>query len=194
MRTFVAICTPPTGAVPAFLDDCRRRLDTGHPDVKWVAAHHRHVTLRFLGDVAEGAVEGVRSAILEAARSSEPFLAALTGWGAFPNVSRPQTLWVGVDAPGNGFQVLEATLSARLKVIGIVPEAKPFHPHITLGRGRSPYGMEALVKSLKGASPSPAGTEFPVERITLFESVLSPAGPKYTVLLEAPLGADRTID
>lgn len=193
MRTFVAISTPPDGPVPAYLDECRQRLSNGHPDVKWVAAHQRHITLRFLGDIAPEAIEEVRSTLAASAAACGPFAAALTGWGAFPNPLRPQTLWVGADAPGDAFKGLEAALTSGLKAIGIPPEPKRFHPHVTLGRVRSQQGIDALVKSLRQVPPTADGTEFAVDRLILFESVLSPAGPKYTVLMEAPLGADRKI-
>jgi len=191
MRTFVAITTPPAGPVPAFLDDCRRRLDSVRPDVKWVAAQHRHITLRFLGDVPPEEIDAVRDAVLRAAAGQRRFAAALTGWGAFPSVARPQTIWASAHAEGGALEALESALTDELKTVGLPPESKAFHPHITLGRVRSQRGVDALTRVLKSPSPPTAGTDFAVDAITLFESVLSPAGPRYTVLLEAPLGADR---
>lgn len=185
MRTFVAITTPPTGPVPAYLDDCRNRLDWRHPDVKWVVAIERHITLNFLGEISPEQLPDVHLAVARTAASCQPFDALLTGWGAFPAVSRPHTLWVGADAPNCAFRTLERALAAELAAIGISPERKPFHPHITLGRVRSPRRLDQLVRALKSTQPATDPITFRVDCITLYESVLSPAGPLYTVLLRA---------
>lgn len=194
MRTFVAITTPPSGRVPAFLDECRRRLDADHPDVKWVAAPHRHITLRFLGDMADDSLAHIKSAVLTAAQERAPFEARLAGWGAFPGSFRPQTLWAAVSAEGDALQRLESALTRELWTIGVPPEGKPFHPHITLGRVRSSGGLDSLARTLKSPCPPADDVAFAVDRITLFESVLSPAGPKYTILLEAPLGSAPNLE
>jgi 2'-5' RNA ligase len=174
--------------VPKYLNECRKRLGRDRPDIKWAAGAQRHITLRFLGELSPSELPDVQAAVTRTAASCQPFEARLTGWGAFPEVSRPRTLWVGVDAPYGAFQALERELDSELSVLGIPPKEKPCHPHVTLGRVRSPRGLNGLLRALKSSCPTTAGLVFTVDCVTLFESTLTAAGPEYTTLLEAPLG------
>ena len=125
---------------------------------------------------------------MSAAQACAPFEVRLTGWGAFPGTFRPQTLWAAASAEEDALQHLESVVAQKLQTIGMPPEAKPFHPHITLGRVRSSGGLNELARTLKDPCPPMDGVAFTVDHMTLFESVLSQTGPKYTALLQAPLG------
>jgi len=107
--------------------------------------------------------------------------------GAFPSLNRPQTIWMGVRDTDRQIASLEKELSDRLAGLGFVPDRKPFHPHITLGRTRSPRGADALRKALESWHRKDA-CPCRFDRLVLFESQLTPAGPVYSALLEAPLG------
>ncbi|HEY3268799.1 MAG TPA: RNA 2',3'-cyclic phosphodiesterase [Armatimonadota bacterium] len=180
MRTFVAIAAPALGAPADFLAACQQALRRGAPNVKWVAPGQFHITLRFLGDIGEPDLLAARDAVMIAAAAVAPFEVELGGWGAFPNARQPKTLWAGLTAGGAEAGAVEQALSRALADAGFPPELKPFHPHVTLGRVRP----GASAAPLAGTPPPPA--RFTAARITLYESELSPQGPRYTPLLEAP--------
>jgi 2'-5' RNA ligase len=186
MRTFVALPVPPAGGPHRFLEACQRVLKNGRPDVKWVSPEHFHVTLRFLGEVTEEQLPAVEEAVRQAAASVAPFAVRLSGWGAFPNANRPQTFWAAVGEGAEPMRALERVLTDSLEAAGIAPDKKPFHPHVTLGRMRTPAGTPALKDSLSREPPSGEETTFTARHITLFESRLTPSGPIYSALLEAP--------
>lgn len=189
MRTFVALPVYNNQA-RRFLSQCCHALQAGQPDVKWVAENHYHLTLRFLGDIEPRLVDEVRGAVDQVARKAPSLETILELPGAFPGLNRPQTLWMGVRDSGRQIAILEKELSDRLAELGFVPDRKPFHPHITLGRMRSPRGADSLRKaletwSLKDVCPCR------FDQLVLFESQLTPAGPVYSALLEAPLGQSQ---
>jgi 2'-5' RNA ligase len=81
------------------------------------------------------------------------------------------------------FQKLEKAFAA----LGYPPEGRPFQPHLTLGRVKSPANREKLAMLLMKLPPLdwPA---FTVRELILFQSILSPQGSKYTPLKVIPLG------
>lgn len=152
-----------------------------------MASGHYHITLRFLGDIGEAERSGIEGAVRQAAASVAPFRVHFAPPGAFPNVRRPQTLWLGVEDPTGRLTALQGALTEALDRRGIPPDPKPFHPHITLGRvRRNPDTLGDLTRRLQNSRPeAPQG--FEAAEITLFKSDLTPAGPVYTPLLTAAL-------
>src|SRR5690606_8650349 len=117
------------------LHDATARLRATDLPVRWVPPEHLHVTLKFLGTVAEPLVAAVQDAGARAAAGLAPFDARLGGIGAFPNVRRPRVVWVGVrDA--EPLLRLHAALEQALAPLGFAPEDRAFQPHVTLGRVR----------------------------------------------------------
>ena len=71
---------------------------------------------------------------------------------------------------------------------GAAQAGRPFAAHVTLGRVRSPRCREALAQRFQTLAwePPPA---FQVAALTLYQSELSPSGPRYTTLADFPLAA-----
>ena len=78
-------------------------------------------------------------------------------------------------------------LERALVTLGFPPEDRPFAPHLTLGRVKSPSGRAALTRCLVQL-PIPSPTPFQVGEIVLFRSTLSPKGATYLPLKIIPLG------
>jgi 2'-5' RNA ligase len=70
---------------------------------------------------------------------------------------------------------------------GIKREEHPIHPHITLGRVRSQRNYTLLKKEIEeGMKTRPSETTaFTVDTLTLYQSDLTPQGPRYTSLYSA---------
>jgi 2'-5' RNA ligase len=169
----------------ALVDDLRRRTAKLAPAarVTWVAADRIHLTLRFIGEVEEQQAAQVVHALRDPVRTA-PFPVRWGAPGAFPPRGAPRVLWLGIERGARDLEALEAEVSGRLRAIGIPPEDRPYHPHLTLARVREPAGLRtaALFDGLH-----PRLGETTVDAITLFESRLSPKGPAYTTLLKTPL-------
>jgi 2'-5' RNA ligase len=143
-----------------------------------------HVTLAFIGHVDAPRADAIRSA-LAAPVACRPFDVAIEGVGAFPERGAPRVVWAGITQGRDRVAALEREVSARLAGVGVPTEARPYHPHVTIGRVREPAGLRT-VAWLTGM----AGIRFGgchMDAITLFESRLSPSGPSYLPLQRTEL-------
>lgn len=185
IRAFIAIdvsATPPLKPVLTALSRMGRA-------VRPVPDGPLHITLKFLGDIDPAFVPQVTQAIEQAAQSSHEFTLELRGLGAFPDAQRPNVIWVGCgEAPI--LTELVQQIDAGLFAIGIPREARPFHPHATLARvkARPPQELAELLSKHTATVFGTAG----VDEVKLYQSDLTPQGPRYTVLARVPLGEQRT--
>jgi 2'-5' RNA ligase len=161
--------------------------------VAWVPRQNLHLTLRFLGEQPEPALEEVRGAMDEAARHSIPFDLNLHGLGAFPGLERPRILWIGVAEGGAEARALQDRLEAALERRGHAREARPWHAHLTIGRIFDParWRREAgpeLRQALMQASHRRFGC-LRVGAISLMRSDLHPSGARYSQMSAVSLEA-----
>ncbi|MBU1965455.1 MAG: RNA 2',3'-cyclic phosphodiesterase, partial [Proteobacteria bacterium] len=76
-------------------------------------------------------------------------------------------------------------LERALREIGFPPEERPFRPHLTLGRIKSPKGLTGLTEALEKEKTYTAGL-FTASVLSLFQSELTPRGAVYTRLAVYP--------
>lgn len=143
---------------------------------RWQSARQMHITLFFLGSVADHHLEAIPR--LVGRLHLEPFDLKPRGLGYFGSIQYPKILWVGVE-PAAPLVQLHETLIKRLQPLGIEPEIKPFKPHITLARFK---GRTAQLNRLLEDYADFQASEFWVDQVTLFESHLSPGGSHYEAL------------
>lgn len=178
-RLFIALPIPP--APLAELLDYQRQCRGQLPELRWSRPEQLHLTLRFLGEQTEDSLEQLADCVLSVGRSHPPVDLLLDRAGAFPDRRRARVVWLGV-AESRPLQDLYDDLSLSLQnTVGIPPERRRFHPHLTLGRSRG--GID-----LGGWQP-PAGLPigFRAEQLTLFRSELQPRGAIHHELTCAPL-------
>ena len=161
-------------------------LQNSRADVKWVEERNLHLTVRFLGELDDRRRTAVESAIQQMVTSLAPVTINCSDVGAFPSVSAPRVVWVGLIDDLDALSTLAAQVEAGVVQAGCSEADKPFSPHITIGRVRSPRGRSELVRALRGVSWIPT-EPFTVDRLTLFRSELGSSGPTYSVLRTFPL-------
>lgn len=169
-RLFIAIDLPDT-IKDALVGLGVARLDGARP----VRREHMHLTLRFIGEVDTEAMNRIREQ-LGMARGA-PFDLSLRGVGRFPPQGAARVLWAGVSAPSaltDWHQQIESALSQ----LGYPPDAKGFTPHITLARFKTPPPQAALRRFID-AHRTFTTAPFPARQLTLYESTLTPQGPRY---------------
>jgi 2'-5' RNA ligase len=163
------------------------RLSAQAHGVGWVAPENLHLTLKFLGGVEPARLERVSAALQTAARDASPFEMALRGLGAFPSPTRPRVIWAGVHGGNDALATLAARVDAALSGLDFPREDRPFSAHVTLGRVREPTRDPALTAALAAGVTRDFG-RFPVARMALMRSDLSPRGARYTALATWALG------
>lgn len=189
-RLFVAL-EPPEPVrrrLAALMVDLRRAAGRAADEIRWVPPENVHLTLQFLGAVPEERVAAVEAALRAAAAASRPLSLEVRGAGGFPNARRPRVVWAGVAGDVAPLAALAAGLGRRLAPLGFPPEDRPFSAHLTLGRAREGRGAPGLAGALAGFAED-AGTPWRATDVVLFESHLSPKGPRYEPLVHTPLGA-----
>jgi len=186
-RLFVAVSPPdPVRRRIALVAEALRAAAAGK-DVRWVADENVHVTLQFLGAVPGERVASVEGVVRAAAAAGRPISLEVAGAGGFPSARRPRVVWLGLAGELAALGAVVTDLGARLAPLGFPPEERGFSPHLTLGRSRDPRGAAGFAAALTTAA---AAEPIPwrVADLVLFESHLSPKGPRYEALLRAPLG------
>lgn len=184
MRTFVAI-RPCAAALDALLA-VQADLDQG----RLVPEENLHVTLAFLDDQPECALEALHAALAEIRGDG----VALTFSGVDVRGGRkPVLIWSGVEASAPLVQ-LQARVQAAAHCAGITLPRRRFRPHVTLSRIRrtAPVDPARLGAWLARQGAFRAGP-FPVARFGLFRSDLTPDGPIYDQLAPYPLAGERSV-
>jgi len=184
MRLFIAL-----ELEPAVLERLREaqaalRLSLDGRWIRWVQPDGIHLTLRFLGEVEDTKVDGLKSAI--AAQAAQRAICRFTvgGVGAFPNPERARVLWVGVNDAAGGLKVLQAGLEDALGQVGFERENRRYTAHLTLGRVRDGIGRESLAQLAQAlaASTPLEPMETSSGTVILVRSELRPGGAVYTIL------------
>ena len=181
IRAFVAIELTETARryISDLIDVLRK---DGVRGLRWVNAQGIHLTLKFLGNVSQERLDAIVEAMGEAAERVRPFALVLQDMGAFPGLTSPRVLWVGVGGDLTPLLQLQARLEQAMAARGFPKESRAFSPHLTLARVRerlSPPERLQLAKAV-GATQGMPGVDLPVHAMSLMESTLTREGAKYT--------------
>ena len=166
----------------------QRHVEAAQLDrVRWVEPGNIHVTLKFLGEVGEELVPFVSEVLRDLSRPLFPFEVTCCRLDAFPDLEQPQVLWAGLDASGAEVMgLLRQTIEQGLSELGFAPDARPFVPHLTLGRVKGTDAVQ-LVEEVKRHRTVDFGVSY-VKDLVLFESVRTPRGTSYLVRERFSLG------
>lgn len=191
MRLFVAVEIDERArqAADAVQQRLQKALDST-VTVRWVSPENLHLTVRFIGHVDEARAPEV-IAVLAAPLDIAPFDIELGGCGAYPPRAAPRVLWIGVTQGLPSLASMHDAFNQRLRTFGFEPEARPFSAHLTLARVKdAPRGAGRAVGEALNRVTAPA-TRVHVTRATVFQSHLSPKGPRYAPVAFSPLTAEQ---
>ena len=186
MRLFIATSFPPE--VLRDLNDRVAQLRPRLPAASWVRPETQHLTLAFLGEHKDAILDQLEAPLQSACAKIRAFDATITGCGFFPNPRHARVGWMGLDPEANFVEaanVVRGVVTAQ----GLTLDGAEFKPHLTLLRVRDPWppaSIDLYCRSLRDYR----STTFPVDRITLFSSQLSPKGAIHTAQATFSL-ADR---
>jgi 2'-5' RNA ligase len=161
------------------------------PEARWAKPESLHVTLKFIGEQLEPAVEHIKHSLstITATIADIQFRA----YGFFPTARSARVFWIGMEA-GPELAALAAAIDEKMASLGIPKEDRAFSPHLTLARGAGRSGsprrsradvsnrtFERLQQKL-AALPTPEFGTMTAREFFLYQSQLSPKGSKYTKL------------
>ena len=150
---------------------------------RWIAPENLHITLWFIGEVAEDRAAAITGVI----RTPFPiprFDLELRGLGAFPPHGAPRVFWIGVARGQDSMIALYSELAGRLQPLGFEAERRAYSAHLTVARVKE-CRLRGVRNVLQGLD-AVAG-ECRVNSVTMFRSRLSPKGAAYEPLLRVPL-------
>ena len=187
MRLFVALDIDDSirGRLVRFLEGVRGFA----PDVRWIKPESMHITLKFIGEKSEADAEQIKHAL--ATISAESVNMTIRGYGFFPGLRMPRVFWIGIEA-GPELASLAGMVDHKLASLNIAQEEHAFSPHLTLARGGRRSGsprkekgdgnnrdFQRLQEKL-AAMPTPEFGTMTAREFFLYQSLLSPAGSRYT--------------
>jgi 2'-5' RNA ligase len=167
-RLFLA-CVP----APALAERMQAIGRAHRRDARLIPPANLHLTLAFLGSVADARIASCRSAVSALAPLDATLrLDRLGFW------RRGGILWLGPSHSVDALTDYANSLRATLRGAGFPVESRPFKVHVTLAR-----------KCRQGLRPQPFDAiDWPLRRVDLIVSRLDPKGARYRSLSHWPAG------
>jgi 2'-5' RNA ligase len=162
--------------IPAAIGEQLALLRGGLPGARWVEPSDYHITLRFIGDIAEDVARDV-TAILGETRRRAPLDVTSDGLDSFGG-GKPRAVFARVKAT-NELLEIQAEQERLLRRVGLAPEKRRFTPHVTLARmnhASAPDVAEYI--ALHGHMPR---LSFTANRFVLYSARESTGGGPYVV-------------
>jgi 2'-5' RNA ligase len=158
--------------------------------VRWASEHQMHLTLKFLGEVPDDKVPAVTDACARIAAECEPFEFVLNRAGCFPPEGRVRIVWGGSSVMPEELDHCVHRCEEVFEEIGFSKENRPFTPHVTIGRVKVDDTRGRLRHAVNDLRITRVAEH--VDSMTLFQSILSPAGARYVVAGSFPFGQGKT--
>ncbi len=161
-RLFIAI------PIACYIKEAIKNLRIETQGIRWIPEQSMHLTLKFIGDT-DARTEDLIKRSLDTIRV-RPFLLPVEGLGYFPTRGQPSVIWVGVGSGHPHLFQLKKKIEDALFNIGIEPDSRVYHPHITIARCKeaTPEMVYQLAKRYKTF----ATALFKVETFQLLSSQL----------------------
>lgn len=178
VRSFLAI---PLGDV--FHEELDRILELLRGEVhgvRWARSGQIHLTLHFFGSIPANEIGRIDGSMQKIASSFDPLVLSMDRLGGFPDLKKPNVLWLGIQEKTGALRLLQSAVQEEVRRLGFDIEAKPFYPHATVGR------VQERSKN-PGVFFEKIPSEFPtaekaLDHFTLYQSHCLPEGARYDVL------------
>jgi 2'-5' RNA ligase len=152
--------------------------------VSWVQDENLHVTLKFVGEIADADVPRLTDALSHV--DVPTMRLAVCGMLLFPQRGPARVIGAAlsgdVNALGDLFQHVEDACASA----GVPREGRAYTPHVTFGRARrTPGSGRAALRNIRNAALSQTtfpGPAFGVREFVLMQSVLGRGGATYMTI------------
>ena len=142
------------------------------PEVRWVDPASLHLTLAFLGELDDARFEAATQTARPVAGVHAPFTLRLAGLGTFGSARSPRVIWVGLAGEKARLLALRAALTDDLAARGFPREERPFSPHLTLARIKTPLTDDALTVLARALHEPAPDVTWRAEAIAVMKSEL----------------------
>jgi 2'-5' RNA ligase len=173
-RTFIAI--EPPERVKKDIERIQKELIIHKVKGRFIAPDNSHLTLVFLGWTKDEKMGVVKDILASAVAETPPLSLRFTQLNCFPSAQLAKVLYWSLER-NETLNSLVYKLQKGLRRHKIWFDQKPFVPHLTVARFRSPHNLERVLPFVKAPI-----TGFKVKRVGFWESRLTRCGPVYTPL------------
>jgi 2'-5' RNA ligase len=161
------------------------------PDARWVRPESLHVTLKFVGEKQNDAIDEIQRALAKI--QADAIEIAFRAYGFFPTAKAARVFWIGIAA-GPQLSALAKAVDEATFTLGIPMEDHSFTPHLTLARGGGRSGAPrwrkndvpnknfALLQEKLAALLVPDFGTMAAHEFFLYQSQLARGGSRYTKL------------
>ena len=162
------------------------------PGIRWVNPSSIHLTLVFLGGLTDEQVAEAIQATEMVAQQARSFSYRLSRLGTFGLPRYPRVIWMSVEDPSGSLVSIHRMLNQQLLQRGFEVDTRPFSPHLTLARLKSPLSSQEqqqlqLLLAGKPHSLVPADS-YAAHHLDVMKSELLQTGARYTCLQSCPVG------
>ncbi|MFK3981461.1 RNA 2',3'-cyclic phosphodiesterase [Micromonospora sp. NPDC050397] len=201
MRLFVAIYPSPEA-----LDDLANQVDrlrvgtsaAAGLDVRLTPRDETHLTVVFVGEMADARLTEVHDALARSARSWRPPVGTSgsvelvgvprlrIGGGGFFGAAPDLVLWAGLRGDVDALHAISLATRRELTLAGLPHDPRPYAPHVTLarpGRRLPPEQVEADRSALDGY----LGPAWSADELVLVRTNRPGPGTRYDRLAAWPL-------
>ncbi len=183
MRLFVAIAVD---------EQIKRRMlrvcdgiDVRAARVRWCSAEQLHLTLKFIGEVAEDRVKAICDAVQSVADKTPALDLEIDGTGCFPATGDVRVVWIGGSDPSGTLPQVVQQLEEALVPLEIDIEKRTFSEHFTIGRVKFDHSRGRLRESVNAVGFDACRQT--VRELVLYQSTLCQSGAQYAAVLRAEL-------
>ncbi len=177
---FIAIHLPEM--LQNYFSKLQQELKRELPYKQWPHKRDLHITLKFLGPVADNEVSLLQHQ-LQNMEQSAPFTLETGGLGTFGNPKKPRVLWAGVEKTEQLKQLQEKVEEHCLDA-GYEKEKRDYRPHITLAKKWNGKEIENINEVIRGKKLEMQ--KWHVKNIVLFR-IHPQKNPKYEAVSIYPL-------
>ena len=181
IRSFISIPLPAEikNSVAKFI----RKLSSEDDGIRWVPDEQFSLLLKHLGDVENVEVPDICNVVRDVVEDLEPFELIFGGFGGFPTLDKPRTLYAGIQDPTGTLCQLAESLDVELAELGFKREPRDYRPHLAIGRikGSRKRASEAVLERLQEKADPQFG-EMIADEIEMIGSFLDKRGPSYHVM------------
>jgi len=177
MRLFVAL-EPPNQIKHKLQDSLRYLQGLKHKDINWVKPENLHLTLNFIGEVAEHRLAELKNLLARLAQRYQSPSLCPEGIELFPH-RFPRLIWLKLGGDEEVLKTLNRQTLSSLRTLGIEADAKSLKLHVTLGRIKSQQSVDFERMAMEYHFPRESSVW---RTISLYRSVLQPSGPKYEII------------
>jgi 2'-5' RNA ligase len=167
------------------LSSLSARLRSTADGIRWSTPETWHITLQFLGNIGPEQYNCIVARLREL--RSPPVPVELGEMGVFDKAG----IVFASTKPTPELLSLQQRVIASTRLCGFMPESRPYHPHIALGRSKGKAGAQ-LLRVLKDTIRLWTGSaRFVAEEFLLYESLPTPTGSRYEIREHFPLMSFR---